>query len=64
MAWFPSATRAVDCAVALQRAMAGFNETAAEDATVAARHGSQLHIRVGINAGEPIAEGDDLFGHP
>ncbi len=52
MAWFTSVTKAVECAVALQRAFAERNETAAEP----------LHIRVGLNAGEPIAEGDDLFG--
>jgi adenylate cyclase len=26
-------------------------------------HGERLTVRVGINAGEPIAEGDDLYGH-
>jgi len=52
MVWFPSATRAVECAIALQRAFAASNETAADP----------IRIRVGINAGEPIAEGDDLFG--
>jgi adenylate cyclase len=52
MAWFPSATRAVECAIALQRAFAAHNEVRDEP----------LRVRVGINAGEPIAEGDDLFG--
>jgi class 3 adenylate cyclase len=52
MAWFTSVTKAVECAMALQRAFAERNETAAEP----------VHIRVGLNAGEPIAEGDDLFG--
>jgi class 3 adenylate cyclase len=50
-------TGAVECAIALQRA---FEE----------RHhgpGSQsedepIHIRIGLNAGEPIEEGGDLFG--
>jgi class 3 adenylate cyclase/pimeloyl-ACP methyl ester carboxylesterase len=50
MAWFPSATRAVDCAIALQRSLN----------SQLATHNSA--IRIGINAGEPIAEGDDLFG--
>ena len=50
MASFGSAQRALDCAVALQRAVAeGIG-------------GEALRIRAGINAGEPIAEDDDLFG--
>jgi class 3 adenylate cyclase len=52
MAWFPSATRAVECAIALQGAFAAANETASDP----------IRVKVGINAGEPIAEGDDLFG--
>lgn len=52
MAWFSSAHRALDCAVALQRAFAGRNATAEEP----------LELRVGLNAGEPIVEDDDLFG--
>jgi class 3 adenylate cyclase/pimeloyl-ACP methyl ester carboxylesterase len=51
MASFPSAQKAIECAIALQRA---FNSTEAA--------GERLRIRVGINAGEPIAEEDDLFG--
>jgi class 3 adenylate cyclase len=49
MAWFGSPQRALECAIALQRAFAS-------------REGEPLSIRVGINAGEPIAEDDDLFG--
>jgi pimeloyl-ACP methyl ester carboxylesterase len=43
--------RAVECAIALQQ-------------TFASREvgGERIHIRVGLNAGEPIAENDDLFG--
>jgi len=52
MVSFSSVTRAVECAVALQRALAERNETAAE----------ALHVRVGLNAGEPIEEEGDLFG--
>jgi class 3 adenylate cyclase len=51
MASFPSAQKAVECAIALQRAF-----EASECA------GERLRVRVGINAGEPIAEEDDLFG--
>ncbi len=52
MASFSSITRAVECAVALQRAFAGHNESAAEP----------MSVRVGLNAGEPIEEDGDLFG--
>jgi class 3 adenylate cyclase/pimeloyl-ACP methyl ester carboxylesterase len=52
MASFGSATRALECAVAIQRAFATRNETASEP----------LHVRVGLSAGEPIAEDADLFG--
>jgi adenylate cyclase len=83
MAWFPSATRAVECAIALQRAFAkrnrgvGAEQLPADvpnpDEGVAVAQplrasGSDptpvepLRVRVGINAGEPIAEDDDLFG--
>jgi class 3 adenylate cyclase len=49
---FSSVTRAVECAIALQQAFARHNETAAEP----------VHIRVGLNAGEPIEEEGDIFG--
>jgi class 3 adenylate cyclase/pimeloyl-ACP methyl ester carboxylesterase len=49
MASFGSVTKAIECAVALQRA-------------VAAREGEPLSVRVGLNAGEPIEEDGDLFG--
>ncbi|MDO8616813.1 MAG: adenylate/guanylate cyclase domain-containing protein [Dehalococcoidia bacterium] len=52
MASFGSVTRAVECAVALQQRFAERNESGAEP----------LHIRVGLNAGEPIEEDGDLFG--
>ena len=52
MASVPSAARALACAVELQRAFEERNESAAE----------QVHVRIGLNAGEPIAEEDDLFG--
>jgi class 3 adenylate cyclase/pimeloyl-ACP methyl ester carboxylesterase len=61
MASFGSATRAVECAVAIQKAFAEWN------AGVGAHGHAPLQIRVGLNAGEPIAEDDldgrgDLFG--
>ena len=49
MASFGSVTKAMDCAIALQRAFA-------------AHDGEPLHVRVGLNAGEPIEEDGDLFG--
>ncbi|MDO8611214.1 MAG: adenylate/guanylate cyclase domain-containing protein [Dehalococcoidia bacterium] len=52
MASFSSATRALECAIALQRSFAERNESAAEP----------LRVRVGLNAGEPIEEEQDLFG--
>jgi class 3 adenylate cyclase len=52
MASFSSATRALECAIAMQRAFAEHNESA----------GEPIRVRIGLNAGEPIAEDEDLFG--
>ncbi len=52
MASFSSATRALECSIALQRVLAERNESAEEP----------INVRVGLNAGEPIAEEQDLFG--
>jgi class 3 adenylate cyclase len=52
MASFSSATRALECAIAMQRTFAAHNESAEEP----------ILVRVGLNAGEPIAEDEDLFG--
>ena len=52
MASFSSATKALDCAIAMQRAFAEHNESAEEP----------IMVRIGLNAGEPIAEDEDLFG--
>jgi class 3 adenylate cyclase len=56
MASFSSATRALECAIAMQRAFAEYN------AGVGAQGLAPLHMRIGLNAGEPIAEDEDLFG--
>ena len=52
MASFASASRALECAIAMQRALAEHNESADEP----------IRVRIGMNAGEPIAEEEDLFG--
>jgi class 3 adenylate cyclase/pimeloyl-ACP methyl ester carboxylesterase len=57
MTSFSSATKALECAIAMQRAFAERNESAEEP----------IKVRIGLNAGEPIAEDDpdgrsDLFG--
>ncbi|MCH8813687.1 MAG: alpha/beta fold hydrolase [Chloroflexi bacterium] len=57
MASFTSATKALECAIAIQRVFAQHNDSADEP----------IKVRVGLNAGEPIAEDDpggrgDLFG--
>ena len=60
MASFASASGALDCAVAIQRAFAERN------AGVGAQHAAPLQepvrVRIGLNAGEPVAEESDLFG--
>ncbi len=80
MASFGSVTRAVECAIALQRAIdernrgvgaqhtrpaddisRGDQEAPAEGPPASPR-AALLHVRVGLNAGEPIEEDGDLFG--
>jgi class 3 adenylate cyclase len=53
MASFPSASRALECAIAIQRAVAGHTEEHPE---------TPVRVRVGLNAGEPVVEEEDLFG--
>ena len=58
LASFASAQKALDCAITLQRAL--------HEEGIGNHHEgfpNGLRVRVGINAGEPIAEDDDLFGH-
>jgi class 3 adenylate cyclase/pimeloyl-ACP methyl ester carboxylesterase len=52
MASFPFASRALECAVRIQRAFAAHNESTDEP----------IRVRIGLNAGEPVAEDEDLFG--
>jgi class 3 adenylate cyclase/pimeloyl-ACP methyl ester carboxylesterase len=52
MASFLSADSALGAAVQIQRSVATYNQTAPV----------QLELRVGVNAGQPVVEDDDLFG--
>jgi len=57
MASFSSPARAVECAITLQRAFEELHHGPAADPDK-----EPIHIRIGLNAGEPIEEGGDLFG--
>ncbi len=59
MASFSSATRALESAIAMQRAFAERNAARPEPVEERAE---PILVRVGLNAGEPIAEEKDLFG--
>jgi DNA-binding NarL/FixJ family response regulator/class 3 adenylate cyclase len=50
MVTFASAVAAVRCAVEMQRATTGADDS--------------LEVRIGIDAGEPLSEGGDLYGTP
>jgi class 3 adenylate cyclase len=52
MASFASATAAIDCAVTLQREFQRYN----------LGNPMPIHVRIGLDCGEPVADGDDLFG--
>ena len=51
---FASAAESVRCAVEIQRAMAERNANVAEE--------KRIEFRIGINVGEIIIEGDDIYG--
>ncbi|HLF99877.1 MAG TPA: nickel-binding protein [Acidimicrobiia bacterium] len=51
MASFASVARAAECAACIQRAL--LERSVADEA---------VRVRIGINAGEPVTENDDLFG--
>ena len=53
MTAFGSAADAVNCALTVRRDIATYNDT---------HEGEELLVRFGLNAGEPIAKDDDLFG--
>ena len=52
MASFASVARSIECAIAIQRAL--------EEHSADAEH--PIRVRIGVSAGEPVAEHDDLFG--
>jgi class 3 adenylate cyclase len=52
MAAFPDSARAVDCAIRIQREFRHYNQEAQEP----------IHVRIGLDSGEPIADSNDLFG--
>jgi adenylate cyclase len=54
MASFGSASGALECAIAIQRA--------ADPSPRRGGEPSDLAIKIGLNAGEPVAEESDLFG--
>jgi class 3 adenylate cyclase/pimeloyl-ACP methyl ester carboxylesterase len=62
MASFGSATQAVECAVAIQKAFAVGAGLAPPEGAASSAPKEGIRVRVGLNAGEPIAEGEDLFG--
>jgi adenylate cyclase len=53
MAAFGMASSGIDCAVNIQRAIAAYNHE---------HEKYPLSVYIGLNAGEPIAENEDLFG--
>jgi class 3 adenylate cyclase len=52
MASFDSTAAAVECAKAIQKAFERFNRSSME----------QIHIRIGVDCGEPVEDTRDLFG--
>jgi class 3 adenylate cyclase len=53
MASLTSTSYALDCAIAIQRAFARYNES---------NQPIPIRVRIGLNTGEPVAEDQDLFG--
>jgi class 3 adenylate cyclase len=53
MASFASIPLAIDCAIRIQKAFTAYSVEHAD---------APLHLRIGLSAGEPVEEGQDLFG--
>jgi class 3 adenylate cyclase len=56
MASFPAVSAALSCAARIQQ------DVAAHNAASVSGESNPLHVKVGINAGEPLSEDDDLYG--
>lgn len=53
MASFPDSVRGVDCAIRIQREFQHYNQSNPEP----------IHVRIGLDCGEPVEDSNDLFGH-
>ena len=53
MASFVTASNAIRCAIAIQKAFAAYNESNPE---------TPMYLRIGLSAGEPVEDDNDLFG--
>lgn len=53
MASFPATSRALECAIEIQRALARHNQDHPD---------AMIRVRIGLNCGEPVREENDLFG--
>ena len=67
MASFSSATKALECAIVMQRAFEERNAAISAHPEPVEGRAEVIRVRIGLNAGEPIAEDDpdgrgDLFG--
>jgi class 3 adenylate cyclase len=67
MVAFQSARRALDCAIAIQRAFAGLSPPPARGhdgngGAAAGAPASPIRVRIGLHAGETMREADDFFG--
>lgn len=52
MASLPDSTRGVDCAIRIQREFRHYNQHSQEP----------IHVRIGLDSGEPVEDSNDLFG--
>jgi class 3 adenylate cyclase len=62
MTSFSSATKALECAIAIQKAFDERNRSLPSHPEALEGQAEPIKVRIGLNAGEPIAEDDDLFG--
>ncbi len=62
MVSFPSASGALECAIAIQRAVHAAHADPDSPLARPEGEGPGVRVRIGLNAGEPVAEDGDLFG--